>query len=334
MEKPSTHQMTLRTRKPVVIVVKKPKAVRAPKRTAPTPLPISEYQYDPKIRRIPETDEEKLVACLQADVWTWNHNSKQNNVFIMSHGNCVVINPIFAVGTVGVRGIRDLTKKGLTYWRINFSPPLSGTSIMFGVATANANLHEPIDYTNLLGYDNQSWGLHHRGYTYHNKVAKQFMNALPIFDKSCIGVLFDSTGDVGKMSYYVNGQFMGVGFDNIPLNQPLFPVVSSTCQCTRFFLLDRFVRNEMTSSLKHLAASAIGRIVESPDKLKKLPVPDILQPLLRERWDASQITLGYPYVRTTSGFEKAPIINSHVPHPSDCPCSICKELGDNNIILL
>eukprot|EP00091_Calanus_sinicus_P013703 TRINITY_DN30428_c0_g1_i1.p1 TRINITY_DN30428_c0_g1~~TRINITY_DN30428_c0_g1_i1.p1 ORF type:complete len:123 (-),score=12.43 TRINITY_DN30428_c0_g1_i1:24-392(-) len=73
--------------------------------------------------------------------------------------------PNWSNGTAGVRGTRVLNG-GRFYWEINVSQRIFGTSMMFGIGTRKARLHVDA-FVNMLGEDENSWGLSHKGLLWH-----------------------------------------------------------------------------------------------------------------------------------------------------------------------
>lgn len=72
-------------------------------------------------------------------------------------------------------------------------------SMMFGIGTRKARLHVN-SFTNLLGEDDNGWGLSHKGLTWHGGVAKQFCNRFKENEATKIGILYD--GIAGTLTYY------------------------------------------------------------------------------------------------------------------------------------
>lgn len=71
--------------------------------------------------------------------------------------------------------------------------------MMFGIGTRKARLHVN-SFTNLLGEDDNGWGLSHKGLTWHGGVAKQFCNRFKENEATKIGILYD--GIAGTLTYY------------------------------------------------------------------------------------------------------------------------------------
>lgn len=80
---------------------------------------------------------------------------------------------------------------------------------MFGIGTRKARLHVN-SFTNLLGEDNNGWGLSHKGLIWHGGIAKQFCNRFKENEATKIGILFD--GIAGTLTYYKDDVCLGVAF--------------------------------------------------------------------------------------------------------------------------
>lgn len=80
---------------------------------------------------------------------------------------------------------------------------------MFGIGTKNARLHVN-SFTNLLGEDENGWGLSHKGLIWHGGVAKHFTKRFKENEATTVGILFD--GIAGTLTYYKDGVCLGVAF--------------------------------------------------------------------------------------------------------------------------
>ncbi len=81
---------------------------------------------------------------------------------------------------------------------------------MFGVGTANTCLaYDQFDYVELIGKDENSWGLAHTGKIYHEGVGTPFCDAF--FDENTVvGMLLDLNEHT--FHYFLNGTYLGVAF--------------------------------------------------------------------------------------------------------------------------
>lgn len=81
--------------------------------------------------------------------------------------------------------------------------------MMFGIGTAQAVL-EANTFTNLLGVDEHSWGLSHKGIVWHNSIGLRFTKCFQENLATKIGLLFD--GIKGTLTYYKDGVCLGIAF--------------------------------------------------------------------------------------------------------------------------
>jgi SPRY domain-containing SOCS box protein 3 len=83
------------------------------------------------------------------------------------------------------------------------------SSMMFGIGTKKARLHVNA-FTNLLGEDNNGWGLSHKGLLWHGGVARNYTKRFKENQATKIGILFD--GIAGTLTYYKDELCLGVAF--------------------------------------------------------------------------------------------------------------------------
>uniref|UniRef100_A0A5S6R4E4 SPRY domain-containing SOCS box protein 3 n=1 Tax=Trichuris muris TaxID=70415 RepID=A0A5S6R4E4_TRIMR len=217
------------------------------------------------------------------DNWTWDtpeetttsvHTYGQNGRTVLFHSN-------WSNGTVAIRGNRPLPKHGQYYWEIDVSHRVFGTSLMFGVGTAKASLHET-RFVNLIGQDGHSWGLSHKGQIWHDGKGRQFTDPFIEYTPTTIGLLYN--GSNGTLSYYKDGRSLGVAFDGLnAVEEPLFPMISSTAARTEMTL------NETKRTFWNLQDRCCWRLVqvlESIDQVDRLPLPTPVRIELkrRSRW--------------------------------------------------
>lgn len=105
---------------------------------------------------------------------------------------------------------------------------------MFGIGTRKARLHVN-SFTNLLGEDENGWGLSHKGLIWHGGVAKQFCNRFKENEATKIGILFD--GIAGTLTYYKDDVCLGVAFRG--LNEVRIPRVRHFMKRIYYVLLAR-----------------------------------------------------------------------------------------------
>jgi hypothetical protein len=108
------------------------------------------------------------------------------------------------------------------YWEVNIAK-VYGTAMMVGIGR-DCNLISPVSFENLIGQDSNSYGLHHKGQIYHNHTARSYCKEFTERREVTIGVLFD--GPQKQLSFYVNGEYKGVAFDNINTDFDYYPIIS------------------------------------------------------------------------------------------------------------
>lgn len=127
---------------------------------------------------------------------------------------------------------------------------------MFGICTKKARLHAD-SFVNMLGEDENGWGLSHKGILWHNGQWKSYTKPFRENESTTIGMLYD--GNLGTLSYYKDGVYLGVAFSGLnKLHEELYPMVCSTaaktemtlCNMRRDFinLQDRLVCNKIINS--------------------------------------------------------------------------------------
>ena len=141
--------------------------------------------------------------------------------------------PNWSNGTAGVRGTR-LLNGGRYYWEINVSQRIFGTSMMFGIGTRRARLHVDA-FVNMLGEEETSWGLSHKGLLWHAGHSKTYIKPFRENVATTIGIYFD--GISGNLTFYKDGQSLGVAFSGLQdFTEPLYPIVCSTAAKTEMAL--------------------------------------------------------------------------------------------------
>lgn len=98
--------------------------------------------------------------------------------------------------------------------------------MMFGIGTADVRLQ--VDkFINMLGEDEQGWGLSHKGLLWHGGVAYRFTDRFVENRATRIGLLFDSIN--GTLTYFKDGKCLGVAFHGLnKIRKPLYPFIAST----------------------------------------------------------------------------------------------------------
>jgi SPRY domain-containing SOCS box protein 3 len=123
---------------------------------------------------------------------------------------------------------------GRFYWEITVSKRIFGTSMMFGIGTAKARLHVDA-FVNMLGEDEQSWGLSHKGLVWHKGQHRQYVKCFRENVSTTIGMYFD--GILGTLTYYKDGVNLGVAFTGLnEVKEPVYPIICSTAAKTEMSL--------------------------------------------------------------------------------------------------
>lgn len=187
--------------------------------------------------------------------WNWLKSESDKQMY-SDDLKTVCLHP-FCTGcfkTDGVRVEQALKRNAFTYWQVEISKgALSGTSTMIGVGKARKNLSS-IGYLNLIGCDQISWGLSTRGLLWHNNNYAKYCEAVQDAQPVRIGCLFD--GFSGRLSFFINDKYMGLAFDNIDLDEPIYPMVTSTVTKSLFKLTHVF---ESFPSLQDICKSNINK---------------------------------------------------------------------------
>lgn len=159
---------------------------------------------------------------------------------------------------------------------------------MFGIGTRKARLHVN-SFTNLLGEDENGWGLSHKGLIWHGGAAKQFCNRFKENEATKIGILFD--GIAGTLTYYKDDVCLGIAFrglnevcmsdcdkyykfisppQRLQVREPLFPIVCSTAAKTEMVLCNT---KRDFANLQDRCRAAIMKLVRTRDRLETLKLP-------------------------------------------------------------
>ncbi|CAF0797372.1 unnamed protein product [Brachionus calyciflorus] len=167
--------------------------------------------------------------------WNWLRTETDKQMYSQDLKS-VCLHPYCAgcFKTDGVRVEQAIKRNAYTYWVVEVNrEALSGTSTMIGIGRANKKLSS-IGYLNLIGMDEDSWGLSNKGLLWHKNTFVKYCDQIDDTESVRIGCLFD--GFSGRLSFFLNDKFMGVAFENIPLNEPLYPMITSTVSKSLFKL--------------------------------------------------------------------------------------------------
>lgn len=97
---------------------------------------------------------------------------------------------------------------------------------MIGVGTENFNINQLCqEFNNLLGFDNESWGMTFNGKLCHNKKVSDYHPIAGFTMGSIVGVHLDMWN--GTLEYYLNRIPLGIAFTGLK-NKILYPMLSST----------------------------------------------------------------------------------------------------------
>ena len=106
--------------------------------------------------------------------------------------------------------------------------------MMFGIGTKKARLHVDA-FVNMLGEEDTSWGLSHKGLLWHGGKHRQYVKCFRENIVTTIGLYFD--GVAGTLSYYKDNVFLGVAFSGLhEVKEALYPIVCSTAAKTEMSL--------------------------------------------------------------------------------------------------
>ena len=149
--------------------------------------------------------------------------------------------------------------------------------MMFGIGTASANLHKDA-FINMLGEDDKSWGLSHKGTLWHNTECRYYTRAFRENVATTIGLHFD--GVRGTLTYYKDGVNLGVAFRGLnEVKEPLYPIVCSTAAKTEMAL--GLMKRDFVS-LQDRCRAVILRHLRSEEALEELCLPKSLKLFIGE----------------------------------------------------
>ena len=147
---------------------------------------------------------------------------------------------------------------------------------MVGICTGEFPYHSFLHkFVNLLGMDDNSWGISYLGRSQHNR---QFRIYMPSFNQGdVIGVYLDM--EKGTVLFAKNGQWYGPPLRGVR-GKSVYPILSSTAKRTRM----RLIRSISTvSSLQSICYSAVARAAEKGHLLvRDLALPNTVRTKLNE----------------------------------------------------
>lgn len=211
------------------------------------------------------------------DLWTWNRWERSPEVRLYGNNFRIAhFHPNWSSGTAGVRGTRVLNN-GRYFWELHLSRRIFGTSMMFGIGTKKARLHAD-SFTNLLGEDDNGWGLSHKGLLWHDGRWTHYTKPFRENVATKIGILFD--GIAGTLSYYKDEKYLGVAFRGLnEVKEPLYPIICSTAAKTEMYL-DSMKRDFV--NLQDRCRAVIVKRIRNKQDLEKLFVPTKIRSYLAE----------------------------------------------------
>ena len=181
--------------------------------------------------------------------------------------------------SVAVRGKKILNDGGKYYWEIKFRkadlhPP---HSIMFGIGTKWTRLNADLA-VDIVGEDENSWGLSSRGYLWHKHKRTNYMEPIKadvdILHNVWIGLYFD--GISGTLTYFRNGICLGVAFTGLHhIKEPLYPMISTSSNIKMH--LDFLKQDFYSTSLQKRCQSIIFSHVSHEEQINQLELPHSLK---------------------------------------------------------
>lgn len=211
------------------------------------------------------------------DYWTWDGSRPIQDLRLIDPENRkILFHPNWSNGTVGIRGTKELNG-GRYYWEIETTDRVFGTSMMFGIGTKKARLHTN-GFSNLLGEDEYSWGLSHKGLLWHGGRHESYTESFKENVATTVGLYFD--GMKGTLTYYKDGNCLGVAFKNLEkIEEALFPMVSSSAAKTEMAL---GVQRREFQSLQDRCRDAILARLTHKKQIDELTLPHTLKRYLQE----------------------------------------------------
>ncbi|XP_071964572.1 SPRY domain-containing SOCS box protein 3-like [Antedon mediterranea] len=230
--------------------------------------------------------DEPPVRNFCPDNWTWDLETKSHECRLEGVAfRKSFFHPNWSNGTAGVRGTKPLNG-GRYYWEIYINSRVFGTSMMVGIGTKQARTHVDA-FVNLLGENNMSWGLSHKGLIWHNGTSQIYTKPFTENKSTTIGVYFD--GMQGTLSYYQDGVFIGVAFDGLDaVTEEIYPMISSTAAKTIMTLASAW--REMTTLQDRCRMVLMRNLKGSSQDVENLNLPRSLKAYL---CDLNKIKIGY-----------------------------------------
>ncbi|KAF7266316.1 SPRY domain-containing SOCS box protein SP555 [Rhynchophorus ferrugineus] len=231
-----------------------------------------------------DTNDTKFSFDLLCDDnWTW-HKLRHSHKVIFSGKNSrsVLFHPNWSNGTAAAMGTRVLNG-GRYYWELLLPKRIFGTSMMFGIGTKKTKLHVDA-FVNLLGSNEHSWGLSHKGLIWHGGKYSYYTKTFSENKSTRVGLYFD--GLAGTLTYFKDGKCLGVAFSGLnAIKESLYPIVCSTAAMTEM-ILENTKRDFI--NLQDRCRLVIVRQLKNKHDLNKLYLPPRIRDYLAEILDDSE----------------------------------------------
>ncbi|XP_063968580.1 SPRY domain-containing SOCS box protein 3-like [Lytechinus pictus] len=210
------------------------------------------------------------------DSWGWNPEDKSPDVFLKGPRNqTAFFHPNWSIGAAGVRGTRPLLQGHCYYWEIEVAPRIYGTSMMVGIGSPKARLHAD-SFINLIGENNESWGLSHKGTFWHNGDSIVFTQPFLENTLTTVGILFD--GRKGTLTFFKDGELLGQASKDLSKpDDDLYPIICSTAAKTEMTLV-RARRSFV--SLFDRCRNVIATSITKKELVHMLPIPNALKNII------------------------------------------------------
>ena len=148
---------------------------------------------------------------------------------------------------------------------------------MFGIGTKQARLHVDA-FVNIVGEDQHSWGLSHKGVLWHNGKSRQYTKPFKENEATVVGVLFD--GISGTLTFFKDGLSLGVAFTGLEgVAENLYPIASSTAAKTEMTL---GVRRRGYQSLQDRCRVKILSSIHKRQEIDHLPLPTSIRLFIKD----------------------------------------------------
>lgn len=209
--------------------------------------------------------------------WGWDTWHRSHEVRLSGENyQTAHFHPNWSNGTAGVHGTRSLTHSW-HYWEVKTSDRIFGTSMMFGIGTKRSRLHED-SFINLLGVDDQSWGLSHKGMLWHNGKYRIYTKPFVENQSTTIGIFIDM--EAGTLSYFKDGKYLGLAFTDLhKVDCDLYPFVSSTAAKTEMTL---GIRKRSFHNLQDRCRFVVLRALQNEQDIDVLPTANRLREFIRD----------------------------------------------------